>query len=333
MFTKALVPLDGSEVSGGIIPFVTQFAHGLNMGVTLATAIELDPTRSAPFRGIAGGFSEPTDLDSLIARSDIPNELKEKIDREVKRPLDELADRMALEGIPTDTKVALGPASETIIQMAQDCDCDLIAMSTKGRSVLGSGLLGSVTYKVMHESPMPILAITPERARQNWGTDYAINRIIVPLDGSELAEAALPYSAFLAGGMNMSVTLMHAHPLDDFLYSDGFMISDAIPQAQDEMAAEMRRYLHGIASELRNEGLTVNTETTKGKPSTEIAALARKTDHSMIALATHGRSGMSRLLLGSVAEAVVRESGDPVLIVRSSAAVTPTPAATAAPVS
>ena len=322
MFTKALVPLDGTEVSEGIIPFVTQFARGLDIGVVLATAVELDPLREGLLNRIAGGLTEAPAADAL----------RERIERDVKNRLEDLADRMALEGIAAETSVRFGTASDGIIGMAQDSECDLIAMSTRGRGVVSSGLLGSVTYKVMHESPIPVLAITPERVRERWDSDYGIRRVIVPLDGSELAEAALPYAAVIAQRMNMGITLARVLYLDNVAYSEGYNLGDMLGEAEVQMEAEARRYLVDVARRLREEGLEVETEILRGSASTEIADLARRTDHNMIALATHGRSGVSRLLMGSVAEAVVRTSGDPVLVIRPETAVTPDPAKSNDPV-
>ena len=322
MFTKALVPLDGAEVSEAIIPFVTQFARGLDIGVVLATAVELDPLREGLLNRIAGGLTESSPADAL----------RERIESEVKNRLEDLADRMALEGIAAETSVRFGPVSDSIISMAQDAECDLIAMSTRGRGVVSSGLLGSVTYKIMHESPIPVLAITPERARERWGSDYGIKQVIVPLDGSELAEAALPYAAVIARRMNMGMTLARVLYLDNVAYSEGYNLGDILNEAGVQMEMEARRYLVSQARRLREEGLEVETEILRGSASSEIADLARSTDHSMIALATHGRSGVRRLLMGSVAEAVVRTSGDPVLVVRPETSVTPDPARSNEPV-
>ena len=322
MFTKALVPLDGAEVSKGVIPFVTQFARGLDIGVVLATAVEFDPLREGLLNRIAGGLTDAPSADAL----------RERIERDVKNRLEDLADSMALEGIAAETLVRFGPVSDSIIGMAQDSDCDLIAMSTRGRGVVSSGLLGSVTYKIMHESPMPVMAITPERAAQNWGDDYAIKQIILPLDGSELAEAALPYAAVIAQRMNMTVTLVSVLSLDDVAYSEGYNLGSVLRDVEGEMEVETRRYLAGVARQLREDGLDARIEVLRGgSASSEIANLARETDHNMIALATHGRSGVRRLLMGSVAEAVVRESGDPALIIRPPAVVTPDPVRAAVP--
>ncbi|MCY4654430.1 MAG: universal stress protein [Dehalococcoidia bacterium] len=300
MFTKALVPLDGTDVSEGIVPFITQLARGLDLGVVLAAAIDIEPALDLP----------------NVAGSAMTNRVQER--------LEELADRLALEGIAADTSTGSGPASDSILRMAQDSGCDLIAMSTRGRGVVSSGLLGSVTYKIMHESPIPVLAITPERAKRHWESDYGIREIIVPLDGSELAEAALPYAAAIAARMDMRMTLLRVLPVDH-VYTEGagYHLVDEWTSALAEMESEARSYLVAKARRLRVEGIEVEVETVRGRPSTEIAELARRSDHNMIALATHGRTGVSRLLMGSVAEAVVRESGDPVLIVRPPAVATP----------
>ena len=317
MFTKALVPLDRTEISEGIIPFITQLARGLEMGVVLATAVQLDARLITYLDRMADNLAEPVTGRDPGDRPAASDQLKESLTGEIKGRLDELADRMALEGIPTETAVEFGKVSDTIIRMAQNSECDLIAMSTRGRSTLASGILGSVAYNVVHESPVPVLAITPERARLHWDTDYGISRIIVPLDGSEFAESVLPYAASLSQKLDMGVTLVQVLSTDEFTYySSGYGINEFLPRIKEEIRSEAREYLTGAASRFFPEGLDVSVETVYGSPASRITQMARAADHNMVALTTHGRLGVSRLLLGSVAESVIRESGDPVLIVR-----------------
>lgn len=318
MFTKALVPLDGTEISEGIIPFITQLARGLEMGVVLATAVQLDARLITYLDRMADNLAEPVTGRDPGDRPAASDQLKASLAREIKGRLDELAGKMALEGIPTETTVEFGKVSDTIIRMARNSECDLIAMSTRGRSTLASGILGSVAYNVIHESPVPVLVITPERAKLHWDTDYSISRVIVPLDGSEFAETALPYATSLSRKMDMGITLVQVLSQDEFIYGTGYISGEALRRALEEIRAEARKYLTGVSGRLRQEGLDVSVETVHGNPASAITEMARATDHDMIALSTHGRSGISRLLLGSVAEAVIRESGDPVLIVRTS---------------
>ncbi|MCY4651760.1 MAG: universal stress protein [Dehalococcoidia bacterium] len=217
MFTKALVPLDGTEISEGIIPFITQLARGLEMGVVLATAVQLDARLITYLDRMADNLAEPVTGRDPGDRPAASDQLKESLAREIKSRLDGLADRMALEGIPTETRVDFGRPSETIIRMAQDSECDLIAMSTRGRITLASGLLGSVAYNIIHELPIPVLVIALERAKLHWDTDYGISNVIIPLDGSEFAESVLPYAASLSRKMDMGVTLVQVLSQDEFI--------------------------------------------------------------------------------------------------------------------
>ncbi len=319
MFTKVLVPLDNTEISEGIIPLVTQLAQGLDMEVVLATAINQDHTPRGLFDRIRGGIGGPP---SPTAEA-ISGPSNESAERDARSRLDKLAGGMTNHGVPASGMVGFGLASETIIRMATDSNCDLIAMSTRGRGALSSGLLGSVTYRTMHESPMPVLAVTPERAGHHRTTEGGISTVVVPLDGSELAETALPHAVALCRGMDMKMVLLHVLPTNEFVYSDGNVGGQDVVANREELAAMARMYLTGIARRLEDEGLEVRMNVEVGRPSTVITAVARGTEPSMIVMASHGRSGMSRLLMGSVAEAVVRESGEPVLMVRSQAAVTP----------
>ena len=324
MFNRALVPLDGTEASKAIIPFMTQMAKGMNMGVVLARAIDIQHMHgglldrvSARIMATLMDDADATSPDPSAGDKPSEDQLRKKIAEEARVSLDDLADRIALKGIPAATSVGFGPAAGTIIRMAQESDCDIIAMSTRGRSVLASGLLGSVTYRVMHESPVPVLAITPERAGMQWADDYGMNRVIVPLDGSEFAESVLPYVAALSRGMNMRISLLTAVHLDNLVYSDSGILSGSTAELETAAKEEARYYLEAVSGRLRASGLDVDVEVLRGKPSTQITKYAQETGHCMIALTTHGRTGLSRMMLGSVAEAVVRESGEPVLVVRS----------------
>ena len=318
MFTRVLVPLDGTEVSEGIIPFVTRLARDMKMGVVLARVIDVHHMREAGIDSALGRVLEglgPRIRDSADVEP-WQTELVGRIEHELKVPLDSLARDMALEGIAAETVAECGPVSDTIIRMAQEAGCDLIAMSTRGRNILTSGLLGSVTYKVIHESPMPVLAIAPERARLYPEAGNHVNQVIVPLDGSAFAETVLPYATTLARGMRLDATLLRVLPDDEPTFSDSVSLVDMLAVIQGKTAEGATNYLAAVARRVRASGLQVDEVLLRGKASSRITEYAQGTGHGLIALTTHGRSGVSRLLLGSVAEAVVRGSGCPVLVVR-----------------
>ena len=318
MFTRVLVPLDGTEVSEGIIPFVTRLARDMKMGVVLARAIDVDHMGEENFDSSLGRVLKELGQRTGDSSDMEPwqGELAGRIEQELKAPLDSLARDMAVEGVEAETVAGYGPPSDTIIRMAEETGCDLIAMSTRGRNIVTSGLLGSVTYKVIHESPMPVLAITPERARLHRAI---VSKIIVPLDGSSFAETVLPHATTLARRMDLGMTLLRVVPEDAPIFADSVSLLDMLSGIREEAATGARDYVARVAKRLRDSGLEVDEVMLQGKPSSRITEYAKGTEHGMIALTTHGRSGVRRLLLGSIAEAVVRESGCPVLMVRPAA--------------
>lgn len=139
-------------------------------------------------------------------------------------------------------------------------------------------------------------------------------RVLVPLDGSSLAEAVLPFILQVAGPLDLEVTLVRVMPRIMPLAIEGtrhFMPDDVAGRLK-----EAREYLASVATDLRGNGVRVTTEARHGDPVTELVAAARETGADLIAMTTHGRSGISRLLFGSVAEAVLRQAEIPVLMMR-----------------
>ena len=139
-------------------------------------------------------------------------------------------------------------------------------------------------------------------------------RVLVPLDGSRLAEGILPFILQIASPLDLEVVLI-------------YVVRPIAPQAiegtrhftVDDVAArlkEAREYLAPVAANLREGGVRVTTDVRHGEPVAEIVAAARETEAGLIAMTTHGRTGFGRLLFGSVAEAVLRQAEIPVLMMR-----------------
>ena len=143
-------------------------------------------------------------------------------------------------------------------------------------------------------------------------------RVLVPLDGSELAEAILPFAEQVAGPLDAELVLLRVVELMstiEAIASAGVVTPDTL--ALREMDA--KRYLLEIEQRLAKKGLRVHTRVAFGPPAEEILASARAAGAGLIAMATHGRSGLGRVLWGSVAEAVLRASSVPVLLIRMTA--------------
>jgi nucleotide-binding universal stress UspA family protein len=145
-------------------------------------------------------------------------------------------------------------------------------------------------------------------------------RVLIPLDGSELAEAILPFAEHVAGPLDAEVVLLQVveppSPIAG-LGTGGIIGPDALFLRQ----VEARRYLDTVARRLQAKGLRVRTILGLGPPASEIAATARAERADLIAMTTHGRSGFRRAILGSVADEVLRSSAIPVLAVRKPATI------------
>ncbi len=142
-------------------------------------------------------------------------------------------------------------------------------------------------------------------------------KILVPLDGSKLAEQAIPYATELCKG-NTEVTLLQVVHLPLPLAAPDVSMAVPMPDPQ-ELRKEALDYLESIAGELRQQGVDVKTVAVEQDITADaIVKYAAEHDIDLIVMTTHGRSGFSRLVFGSVAESVVRQAPCPVLIVRTS---------------
>ena len=324
MFTSVLVPLDGSELAEGILPYVAQIAAGVGARITLITAVDPDMFEiPAALRAESSGGRVPAgEREQAHTRrhegsGPFVQQILENVERRAEANLREVAERLREQGANAEGKVVLGTPAEQIATFAENEGCDLIAMSTHGRNLIARGVLGSVTDKVIHSVSVPVLAITPERARKyHQDPSGAMSTLLAPLDGSDLAESVLPYVESLALSMSLRVTLVKALRLDNSssAYLEGMAYAtDA--KIQLEVEQESSEYLGEIASALRDKGVKVDTKVILGTPASAIADYSHEIDCDVIAMATHGRSGISRWVLGSVTETLVRTSGNPVLVV------------------
>ncbi len=139
-------------------------------------------------------------------------------------------------------------------------------------------------------------------------------RAVVPLDGSPVAESILPFILEIAGPLDMQVVLLRVvQPLPPMLIEGSRYV---VAEAVEARRVDAEEYLAAVAVELRKKGVRVETRVRRGTPAPEILAGAREAEADLIAMTTHGRSGLGRLLFGSVAEEVLRHSATPVFLMR-----------------
>ena len=139
-------------------------------------------------------------------------------------------------------------------------------------------------------------------------------RALVPLDGSTVAEAIIPFLLEIAGPLDMDIVLLRVlQPIPPTaLESSRYVVFDDV----EERRSEAEAYLAPVAGNLRSRGVRVETKVRHGEPADEIVLGAREAGADLIAMTTHGRSGLGRLVFGSVAEAVLRHADVPVFLMR-----------------
>lgn len=336
MFKKILVPLDGSKLAEGILPYVTQLARGLDIPVTLLSVV--DPRDVEMPRSLSGSGGDdlvahissvgvdivaidfpPSGSSSRGARlgGAVPSErgqihatqIYENASVEMQTYLNKQAKSLTESGLDVTSLVLFGNAPDKILDAAKTEMCGLIAMSTHGHTALGRGFLGSVADRVVHTSGLPTLVVSPERAEAYWSGGSEYTSLMVPLDGSALSEQALPVAEHLARELELDIVLTRAAKTEG--------IYPYVGTRGLEIAIEKEgvSYLQDIGEGLEDKGLNVSWELLRGTPTGALMEFAQKMPQDMIVMTTHGRSGIRRLLLGSVAEALVRSSGDPVLLI------------------
>jgi nucleotide-binding universal stress UspA family protein len=211
-----------------------------------------------------------------------------------------------------------GPVASTLAEYIRDVGADLVVMTTHGRGGVRRAWLGSVTDQLIRTLDVPVLAV---RAREGaaQGETVSVPEILVPLDGSPLAEAVLKPMAALARIWDAKVSLVQiVQPV--LLSTDPAL---PFPSGYDEQLTGIQRdaaqdYLRDIAERLRQQGIDAfGVAVIGGGIADTIHDLARPDRVGLVALSTHGRGGARRLALGSVADKLVRAAEVPVLVVRS----------------
>ena len=297
MYTRILVPLDGSATAEAVLPYAEAFAAGFKTSVELMSAIDI----GAMTTHLAADKAHH--LDTIIAT-------EEKNSASYLENVAKIFSRF-----PTERRIVRGHPAEAILETTSKDRDTLIAMATHGRSGAKRWLLGSVAEKVLRGTTNPLFLVRAAAAKAS--PQRIINSIVVPLDGSSLAEQILPTVSIWAQALDVEVTLIRAFefPASAYYGSENYLPDyDAI---REQTRKEVADYLKEKADSLIGEGVrTVSTRSIEGPAANEIISYAQTEPRAVIAMSTHGRSGVRRWILGSVTEEVVRHGDDPVLVVR-----------------
>jgi nucleotide-binding universal stress UspA family protein len=299
MYNKILVPLDGSQRSESILPYARFFAATLKIPVELLHVV--DP-----------GVLMPSVISHQGRYYDVMTAEKKgsgEYLRKIAASFPEL--------VSVDPVVEIGRAAEIIVDRSAKEAGTLTAMTTHGRTGLDRLVLGSIAEKVLRAAANHLLLV---RATEESKKDEAISfkRVLVSLDGSRLAELAIPHAAELAKKMDLAVVLarVFTHPVPVYT-AESYNVN--LRDLWEQIEKETREYLEEKLQDLKRQGLErVSTVAVEGYAPDKILQLARAEPLTLVAMCTHGRSGMGRWVLGSVTERVIRHSEGPVLVIRAS---------------
>lgn len=293
-----LVPLDGSELAERAMPAAAALARRAGAELRLVHVHVPIP-------------AEPIYVEGLPVVDEHLHSLRRMHEQAY---LDQVLQKAAA-GIPAATVILEGRVADALADYARSTEAALVVMTTHGRGGLERAWLGSVAEELTRVSPVPLLLIRPAPE------PVAFRRILVPLDGSPLAESVLEHAARLTrlDPDGELVLLEVVQPVTAVVWASEAALVASWPTAdlvrRDEEQA--RNYLQGVGRRLEAEGLHVRTRVeVAANVASAILEIARAEHADVVALATHGRSGLVRLALGSVADKVVRGSPAPVLLFR-----------------
>ena len=308
MYTRILVPLDGSKLAEQVVPYVRLFGKSLHSSIELLRVVDT---------GLPG-IPHP-------AHAVRPHLYVVDMISHARSYLDGIEESLGNAGASLSAIVKHGSPAACIVNEAEKEPATLVAMSTHGRCGLSRWVFGSVSAKVLHASTFPLLIVCPSE-KGKITEEINLKSIIVPLDGSPTAERVLPHVVGLAKSLGLTTTLVRAtFSKEDYYRYMAYQPLDSVSTAyygpyeefSEETDAQAMKYLHDVGLNLRSQGAMVQERLLHGPTAGAIANMADETPGSLVAMTTHGRTGVRRWILGSVTDQVVRHGGGPVLVVRA----------------
>ncbi len=294
MYQRILIPLDTSKLAEIPLPYVEELAARLGSEITLITVSESDAL-------------------------DIDHRHRSYLKHITKQVESLLKDYGAKDGAKVQSVTLTGKPADEILRYADENNVSLIAMSSRGSSGQGPWFLGNIAAKVLRATSKPVLLIRAPADSAALEQKRLVKRILVPLDGSRIGEAAIPHAEELAGALGAEVEFFQVLELPVVVsgrFIDGeFQVT---PQKIRKRKASGIAYLDDVGKTLKERGIRTSAAVVSGSPAEEIMRWSEERAIDLIAISTHGRSGIGRWVFGSVTDKVMHTGDTPVLIVRAS---------------
>jgi nucleotide-binding universal stress UspA family protein len=287
MWKKILVPLDGSDLAELALPYAEELANAFKSEVILLHVSE--PSESH-YQHMHQLYIE-----------EVAQRVKDRI-RKI-RPV-----------------LVTGKSAEEIIGYAEKNDVGLLIMTSHGRSGILSWATGSIASKLLQAATMPVLLVKAAKPKRRVTREVLLNRILLPLDGSEAGEAAVAYVGELMSRLESEVTLLGVISSGQHIRSVGGLDYISYPPEQIEIfKKEAQEYLDGVYRRLKRRRGTVRVTINVGAGDVGqgIIKFAEEKGVDLIAVSSHGHSGIEKWVFGSIANKVVQGSKAPVLVVKA----------------
>ena len=290
MHERILVPLDGSSAAQIVLPYAWEIVAKLGSELFLVSVSE----------------SRAVDIDHLYLS------YLERIKKEVQSQLKAYGAKGASK---LYTDVLLGTPADEILRYADESNVSLIIMASRGSSGRGPWLLGNIAAKVLRATKRPVMLIRREARREMLEQKRLLKRILVPLDGSKVGEAAIPCTEALAKGLDAELVLYQVvEPGRTWVAGGPEAVYDIAEDIKERKVSALT-YLDSMEKLLKERGLRVSSEVDSGPSADLIIDYAETNAIDLIAMSTHGRSGIGRWVFGSVTDKVLHSGDAPVLVV------------------
>ncbi|TVR74232.1 MAG: universal stress protein [Sphaerobacteraceae bacterium] len=332
MVSSIIVPLDQSHVAECAVPYARALARRTGAPLTLVSVVEpseslpdprdsedLPPIEEPPVTSAGRQYSASLPIGMNPGDPGMTEEDLEEATsalREAEHYLTYVSD--SIRDVHVEKMVVHGSPISEILRMAEHRGSDpgdqpVIVMASHGRSGLGRVLLGSVALKVAEQSPCPMFVVRAIQTRPPSLDEIDMGHVLVALDGSDFSEEVLEPVRRLFGHDKTRLHLVRVVELDRNWVTGSADARDADGRSDRDVAEQ---YLSNMADRLRARGYSVEWDVVEGKPADRINSIAGDLDVGVVAMATHGHSGLKRFAIGSVAEDVLQKATRPLMLVR-----------------
>jgi len=295
--SRIVVALDTSEVAESALPLARALAQSRKLPITLVSVVD----------GPAEFFAWASD------RSEVDSTIRREAER--REYLEGIA-ASQFQGLAVNVATLSGHAANELVSYANQLDDPILVMTTHGRTGLRRVMMGSVVARVLHGVTCPVVVSRAASSDHPVEITGNITKVVVPLDGSQFAEHALNTAESTLSDPAVEFHLVRV-PEQVYWQSSSYGMADyqAIEMYMDAAEQESKTYLQTMSDDLTKRGRKVTWEVRTGLIADVILEAVKETSANLVAMASHGRSGFTRFVMGSVAERVLHDAPVPVMMV------------------